>query len=708
MKKPELLSPVGNIDCLYAAIEGGCDAVYLGGYTFGARNYAGNFSDEELIEAIVYAHLYGVKVYVTVNTLIYEEEIDMFLNYIDFLHKNNVDAVIIQDIGMMDLIRKTYPNLEIHASTQMHIHNIEAAKIIEEFGLKRAVIARETDIDTLIDIRKNTNIELEIFVHGALCMSYSGQCLMSSMIGNRSGNKGTCSQSCRMKYDVIKDKKINEFEYNLSTKDLCILDNIGQLIDIGIDSFKIEGRMKRAEYVYYVTKLYRKAIDEYIEKKTITVAEEERNTLKKLFNRDFTKGFLFNEDNNNFINNKRPNHMGIVIGNVKKTDENYVTVSLDRPVNQGDGIRIIGKNDVGLILNKIYKGENLVNSASTEVSFYVKEKVEIDSLVLITSDKKDLEQINREIKAKTRKVAINGIIKGQIGTHLELTLTDGINTISAESSFNIEKSINYPVTHERIKEQIEKMGNTIYKLNELEIYLPDDIYIKIQDINELRREATDKLNKVRIYKLEYIKKDYHITLNEYSELPGYTYELSDIKKINECKDYKEIYVEELTDKEKVVLKLPRIMNEFKSYENPLLVSEIGSLKYNPYYTDYSFNVVNSYAVAFLHSRGVKRITLSYELNDNQIKNLVESYINRYNKKPNLELIISSYPEVMVTKFNLNKYYNIKGDFYLKNENNNKFLVKEKHGLNYIYHYELIRKDSQKYFDLGINTLRIIV
>ena len=220
----ELLAPVGNFECLVAAIEAGCDAVYLGGKLFGARAFSDNFTDDELIKAINYAHLYGVKVYVTVNTLIYEREVDSFLNYVDFLYKNNVDALIIQDIGMMDLVRKLYPNLELHASTQMHIHNIEGVKLVESLGLKRVVLARETSIDTIKYIKENTNIELEVFVQGALCISYSGQCLMSSLIGNRSGNRGTCAGSCRQKYNLISNgKKVNKEEYILSTKDLCIL-----------------------------------------------------------------------------------------------------------------------------------------------------------------------------------------------------------------------------------------------------------------------------------------------------------------------------------------------------------------------------------------------------------------------------------------------------------------------------------------------------
>ena len=209
MKKPEILAPAGNMECLKAAILAGCDAVYLGGNMFGARSFAGNFDYDELKEAVTYAHLYGVKVYVTTNTLIYENEVDRFTKYIEYLVSINVDAVIMQDIGMMDKIRKEFPELEVHASTQMHIHNEEGVKLVKELGLTRAVLARETDYETIANIKKNVDIELEIFVHGALCISYSGQCLMSSLIGNRSGNRGTCAGSCRHKYDLL-DEYLNQ------------------------------------------------------------------------------------------------------------------------------------------------------------------------------------------------------------------------------------------------------------------------------------------------------------------------------------------------------------------------------------------------------------------------------------------------------------------------------------------------------------------
>ena len=316
MKKIELLAPAGNMQSLYAAISAGADAVYLSGKKYGARAYAINFSDDELVEAIRYSHLYDVKVYVTVNTLIYESEMDDFIKYVEFLYRSGIDAVIMQDLGAMDLVRQKFPKLEIHASTQMNIHSLESVKLLEKLGIKRAVLSRELSINDISNIKKNSDIELEIFIQGALCVSFSGCCLMSSLIGGRSGNRGACAQCCRMKYDLVCDNKIVDNGYLLSTKDLCTVYDMDKLIDIGVSSLKIEGRMKRPEYVYTAVRLYRKAIDSYITTGKIDINDTDIYELKKIFNREFTKGFLFNESNDIFINKKRPNHGGVEIGKV--------------------------------------------------------------------------------------------------------------------------------------------------------------------------------------------------------------------------------------------------------------------------------------------------------------------------------------------------------------------------------------------------------
>lgn len=709
MKKPELLSPVGNMECLYAAIEAGCDAVYLGGYTFGARNYAGNFSNEELIEVINYSHLYGVKVYVTVNTIIYDNEVAMFLEYVDFLHKNNVDALIIQDLGMMDLVRKTYPNLELHASTQMHIHNMEGVKFAEEVNLKRVVLARETNIELLKNIRENTNLELEIFIHGALCLSYSGQCLMSTMMSNRSGNRGTCSQPCRMKYDLFSNnQKINTNNYLLSTKDLNTIEYVHQLIDIGIDSLKIEGRMKRPEYVYLITSIYRKVIDNYVENKKKDF-EKEILEMKKIFNRKFIKGFLFNEGNSNFINSYRPNHLGIEIGEVIETKENSILIKLKQNINKNDGIRILNsKEDIGFNLNNFYKDNKLVDKAFKNdiIKINIKNCNKGD-LVVKTTDIEQLNNINNLIKNKTRKVKIKGTIKCLLNKPLELILEDDKNVIKVEGNI-VSESINISTTKEDILKQASKLGSTIYEFSNLEVVKDENVFVRITDINELRRKACLLLDEKRLYKTNYKKEEYHIELEEYNEPFGYSILVNNKEEYesNKKESYKYIYMEEdlnINDN-RIIIKLPRVNEEVKYLTNTLN-GEIGSLYLNKGYSDFSLNVVNSYTVAFLNSIGIKRITLSYEISFEQTKELIDNYIKRYNQKPNLEVIVDSYPEVMVTKYNIEEDYDHK-NLILKDIHNREYKIKTKNNFTYIYNYQKIVLDKELYKSIGVNTLRI--
>lgn len=722
MRKPELLAPAGNMESLRAAVVAGCDAVYLGGYTFGARSYAGNFSNEEIIEAIEYCHLRKVKVYVTVNTLIHEDKFDMCISYIDFLHQNNVDAIIVQDLGLMDYVRKVYPNLEVHASTQMHIHNLEGVLFAQELGIKRAVVARETSIETIKEMKQKSSIELEVFVHGALCVSYSGQCLMSSMIGGRSGNLGTCSQCCRMKYDFISDGKVlNKDKYPLSTKDLNTIENIGKLIDIGVDSLKIEGRMKRPEYVYMVTKLYRKAIDNYILYNDTKITQKDIDQLLLLFNRKFTKGFLFEEKNTNFIHGYRPNHMGVVVGKVVECKNNKVSIYLERDLSIHDGIRIIGeKDDIGCTVDKMYCKNKEVTEAHAHdvVQINIDTNIPISSTVLKTTDSKQLVEIQESMKQE-KKFLIKGEINIEIGKPITFTVYDEGYMAKSTSKEVVEEAKKSPTTKDRIEEQLKKFGGTIYKMDEIKINMVDDnVFIPITVLNELRREVTKKLDKNRLYEIAYKKENYKI------ELPTFEHEQNMTILVNKYEEYKEVenksFVTVYTDNidlyseinnTKVVLKLPRVINHYYEYSCPLLIGEVGSLrKYssNTLYTDFSLNVVNSYALAFLHSLGVKMVTLSYELTKEKIEFIISSYKKRYSKNPNVEVIVSSRPEVMISKFNLVKYYGCKEhDTYLRDSFGNLFPVKSNDEFMSIYHYKQLEdSDYDSYFNIGVNSLRI--
>lgn len=710
---PELLAPVGNMECLSAAINAGCDAVYLSGRNFGARSFAGNFSKEELEQAINICHLYGVKVYITVNTLIYDNEVERFMDYIDYIHKLGCDAVIMQDIGMIDLVRKTYPNLEIHASTQANIHNLEGVKLCEELGIKRVVLARETPIELVEKIKKETNIELEIFVHGALCMSYSGQCLISALIGSRSGNRGTCAQICRQPYSLEIDNKIvSSNEYLLSTKDLNTLNNIGKLIEVGVDSLKIEGRMKRPEYVYLVTSLYRKAIDNYVKYKQTKITEEDIKELKKLFNRQFTKGFLFNEKNDNFVNTYRPNHLGIEIGRVISYKKGQVTIKLTDELNINDGIRIISKNDTGTIVTKILKDGKSVKSAKKGdiITIPFKDSVDKNSIVLKTKDHKQIKEIEEKIKIN-KKINIEGKCILKLNEPIKLIVTDGKNIVEKNSDYIVEGSRTSSTSIDRIKEQLEKLGDTIYKFNNLEIEMDSNIFVPINKLNELRREVMHTLNTLRTYKTNYVKKNYSIYVDNFEETRNKNILISTYEQYLSVKDnYDIIYVDNIDEYNKIndkkcVLKLDRINEHLKDYNDRLLVSDLGSVyKYKDVDTDFSLNVTNSYSVAFLHSMGVKKITLSYELNYKQVKNLINSYKERYNKNPNLEVITEANVEAMVCKYNMLKKYN-KDSGYLIDRFNNKYELKIKNNLMYIYDYKR-RKLKEDYFEIGVNNIRI--
>lgn len=710
MDKVELLAPAGDFSCLKAAIEAGCDAVYIGGKLFGARAFSSNFTDDEIIKAINYAHLFGVKVYVTTNTLIYDKEVERFLEYISFLHKNNVDAVIIQDLGMLDLVRQTFPNLEVHASTQMHIHNLDGASFMEKLGVKRVVLARETSISKIKEIKEKTNIDIEIFIHGALCVSYSGQCLMSSLIGNRSGNRGTCAGSCRQSYSIVDENNniILNNKYPLSMKDLCSLENLKTLLDIGVTSLKIEGRMKSSSYVYTVVKLYRLAIDSYYKNNNIYIDEKELYNLKKIFNREFTKGFLFDEENNKVINMKRPNHQGVEIGKVINYKNNVAMIKLNDEININDGLRIVGKKDIGVNVNNFYINSKLVKTAKKGdiITIKVNDKVEKDDKVLLTLDSKLNEEINNIISSNQRKVLVKAKFIAKEDKQITFELTDFINKVVVISENKVTKALNKPITKEEIKEKLNKIKDTVYKYESLDIEIDDNIFIPLNIINDLKRKAFEELNNKRLYKIPYKRCEYKRNVKSYPKeklLNILILKDEDIDSLKKKYDY--IYSSNNIDN--TILLLPRVIDKYKeNYNKDVLVGDIGYFnKHKGCITDTSFNVVNSYTVAFLHSLGAERVTLSYELTKKQIEILINAYEERYKAHPNLELVVEGYEEVMISKFSLNKYFN-NDKLYLKDRFNNLYKIKEKDNLMIIYNYKKRKDFNLSYYDIGINSLRI--
>lgn len=673
MNKIEILSPAGTMESFYAAILGGCDAIYLSGYQFGARSYAGNFSMEELKEAIEIAHLYQVKVYVTVNTMIYEREVETLIHYIDELVTFHPDALIIEDIGMFDLIHQRYPQLELHASTQMHLHNQAGVEFAKKIGMKRAVIARETPIEEIKKIRQQVDMPIEVFCHGALCISYSGQCLMSSLIGGRSGNRGTCTQCCRLDYTLCNSQKeALEEGYLLSTKDLNTLDYVGQFIDAGVDSIKIEGRMKRTEYVYYVTYLYRKAVDAYYQKKPFHITEQEIKQLKTLFNRGFTKGFLFHENMKQFINTYRPNHMGIPVGTVTSANNKKIQIQLTDSVSIHDGLRILDKKDVGVVLNEFTCKKERVKKAykGDIITLTIHIPVTVGCKVVKTTDNEQIQNIRKILKETKRIVPIQGEVICQIGKPITLRVTDQMNQITLQTEQVLEQAQKRPVTKLDIKEKLMKLNDTIYQFENLNI-TGEEGFIPLSTLNELRRTMVEKLNQLRLQREDFtpqpyqrdVKKEpvvvHHTALvyteQQYQSLPRH---------IQEIYAEEELY-EKIKQDDRVILKLSNVMRQYPTVNRPVLVCEYGSLMhYQNIIANYNLNVVNSYAVRFLESLGVKRVTLSLECSKEQIEELYDAYQNRYQDIPSIEVIIKTIPVVMSLKYPLLHKYHLK-KAYLK-------------------------------------------
>lgn len=705
MKKCELLSPAGNRMMLEYAVQYGADAVYLAGEKYGARKFAANFSNDELVEAVKYCHLYGVKVYVTINTLIYEEEINDFIKYVDFLVSAGVDAVLIQDMGMLNLIHEIYPDLELHASTQMHNNSSDALNLLKSIGVKRVVLDREMSIE---EIKKLPNdIEKEVFCHGALCVSYSGQCLFSSKILNRSGNRGECAGMCRLPYKFENDGKISKAEYHLSLKDLCSLPYIETLLNTGVDSLKIEGRMKSPEYVGYMTKMYRKAIDDYYDNKPVVISDEEYKNIKLLFNRGLTKGFLNGASSDEIANVKSPNHIGISIG----TYEPYkgkVKITLTEDLHQGDAIRFMNDQE-GMTINFLYnRKDNLINSAKSGETVYVDNFLGINGKGEIRKVNDCL--LNSSISnLPKRQIPISGIITINRGKKIKFVVSDGKNTVTV-SKFIPCDAINKPLCSDDVKKQMCKTGNTVYTFKDLKINLEEGLFVNIKELNEIRREALELLDDERTSVKRLIKCDkangkvFDKKCQKYS----ISVKVDTIEQYMSVKDLVDkIYVSNrvLFDKindEKLVFKFAEKTNNINLSE--YMVSDWGTLlnkKINDFtYTDYMLNVVNSYTVNVLDGFGVSKVGLSLELSDEQIRKLCENC-----DSSKLEMLIYGRCELMKMKYLTDKKLI---DAYLIDRNNERFILKQEEGFTYILSNKPINliDKIKSYQNFGINNFRL--
>ncbi len=463
MNIPELLSPAGSAPAMVAAVQCGADAVYLGAGDFNARRTADNFGGE-LEAAVGYCHARGAKVYVTLNTMVREDEYARLEKTIDEISLAGADGVIVQDIGVARALRQMNSDLALHASTQMAVHNPQGVEFLAKQGFSRVVLAREMTYD---EIRRCANLgaQLEVFIHGALCVACSGQCLMSSLIGGRSGNRGMCAQPCRMKY-----KAGGREGYFLSTKDLCGLDGLKDLIEAGADSLKIEGRLKRPEYVGEITRIYREALSAAAENKPFDI-ESAKHEMRQMFNRGgFTRGYGYGVDDAELMYALRPNHLGAEIGVCRK---NGIIVP-DAPVDAKDALVLRrGDQDIpvrGGDYSAARRGDRLIRLVSEA----------------------QMRAVQARFCGERKKFPINGSIRLRIGDCARLALSDGAHSAEVEGDI-VQIATGRPADAERIRAQIAKLGDTPFELTDLTTDIDDNAFAPASMLNALRRDAAERL-----------------------------------------------------------------------------------------------------------------------------------------------------------------------------------------------------------------------
>lgn len=651
MENVELLSPVGEWDSLVAAVQNGANAVYFGANEFNARMNSKNFDREELKKAIEYAKLRNVKTNLTLNILIKNNEFEKAMDLVEYAYKCGIDAIIVQDLGLAREIIKTFTDLDVHSSTQMTVYNLKGVQEIERLGFKRCVLARELSIDEIKHICKNSNIEIEVFVHGALCISYSGQCLMSSMIGGRSGNRGKCAGTCRLPYSLLKNEQTVDRGFLLSSKDVCTLDIIPELIKAGVKSFKIEGRMKSPEYVGLVTSVYRKYIDLAYSNREYKVENQDRENLMQIFNRGgFSTGYLKGKLGKDMMFKYKPNHIGVYIGQVEHYNPNkgYVKIKLDKQLFLGDSLSIkdgtckiselmIGNNNiksgqkgqivtVGRIYGKINNGDKAYRTVAINLN-------------------KEVEQVSNKENIK-RKLECEIHIKEN--EPITLALADKITGYKVQKNGLVpEKALNVGLTEDRIIKQLSKLGNTVFEIDSINVELGEMLQTSIKDLNELRREAVQELeNKI----LQSFVREFKGT---YKQLKNNIIQKVDTPKVSVClnnivpnmeyqkiKKVDNIYIplrffvnsklkpqiKTITENFNTYLLMPAIsksnyekinaMEFIKEYNlKGVVVSNLSQIKDFqgiPMIANYTFNIANNYSINELEQLGVQKYTASPE------------------------------------------------------------------------------------------------
>lgn len=673
----ELLSPVGDLDCLKAAVQNGADCVYFGASNFSARAFASNFDDLEL--AINYAKIRGVKTNLTLNTLIKNDEFEDAYNLAKKAYELGIDAIIVQDLGLATRLIKDFPDLPIHASTQMSIHNLQGTLKLQNLGFKRVVLARELCANEIEYICQNPNVEIECFIHGALCISYSGQCLFSSLVGGRSGNRGKCAQPCRLPYELVQNgNETIDKGFLLSTKDLCGLDYIPFLINAGVTSFKIEGRMKTPEYVATVTRIYRKYIDLALSGNPYVIDEKDKKDLLQVFNRGLSSnGHLDKEPNKNLIYPIKPNNMGLPLGIIQKYNKTkgHITLKLQEELCVGDCISTQKENGSYNVSELMVKNKNIKigNIGNLVTIGRMKGNISVGDKVYKISSKVLKDNALNSFKTENRKIPLNIKLFIQNNKNISAVVNscykyDLYKNLNFEYTFNIipNTSINKPLDKDTIIKQFSKTNNSIYEFKKIEIILDDNLFLPISSLNDLRRTILENIEKQTLDKIKRtsnccytpivsnasnLKNNYKISLllndlnleYDYSKLNG-VHNLYIPLKFFVNKNYENI-LKVLNKKFSTYIYLPtiiranyrnlfydNIVNTTKKYNikgivlsnisNFMLISDLYKSNKNlELIANYTFNIYNNETINKLNDLQISKYIVSPELDKLSILNL---------------------------------------------------------------------------------------
>ncbi|WP_342410237.1 DUF3656 domain-containing protein [Paenibacillus sp. FSL R10-2778] len=522
----ELLAPAGDWNCMRAAVANGADAIFFGVEKFNARARANNFRMDELSEIMAFLHSYGVKGFLTFNILVFENELSDAKELIDACVDAGVDAVIVQDLGLVKMIREISPDFPIHGSTQMTITSPEAVEFTKPFSLERVVLGRENNLKQIRTIGEQARLPMEVFVHGALCVSYSGQCLTSEMWGGRSANRGECAQACRLPYDLMVDgevKPMGDVTYLLSPKDLAAIDLMPELIEAGVTSFKIEGRLKSPEYVANVVSKYRKAIDRYFEGDLSKPSKEEVRELQQSFSRGFTHGFLDGTNNKKLVDGTFPKSRGVYLGTIEQILRDGVVCRIHAPLKRGDGIVFDAgdptkKEEGGRVYDLRRKGVKLEGEAGEGwIIDIVAGRNDVDLRRLNVGDRiwktndpaldKALRQ-TYETEKPYRVFPVHVRVQGCVGEKLTTWWTDVQKnvTVRVDSELALEAAQKRPMDTALLEEQFGRLGGTVFQLDALESHLQGDVIVPMRELNSIRRQAVELLAGERPKPPVYVKR----------------------------------------------------------------------------------------------------------------------------------------------------------------------------------------------------------